>query len=469
MISTEVAVAPVERTYEVQGVAATVREEGTGPPVLFVHDWLETSVSFTAIAKALGPRCRRLLFDLPGFGSTPTPEGWNFSLDAYAGFLQAVIHQSALREATLVLHGFGLLVGLRAVEAKGSEAERRVSRLVLLNGPLYDQGPKGLGVLRRRGPFEELSRLPPYDLPGYRRAMLARWGDPTYFDEEVVQALFRSWRPRGVQTLRALSHQSTKFKEALPRLREGLARWDGELQVLWGEDDPMLASEVGQRLSADLPRAEVLLFPDVGHQPHLEAPDAIAAELRKVLAERPAKASPETAKAAAPGPAHPAPRTTKEEGHAAATVSAPSEERAAAPSPPAVETPSPAPPTEAAAAPPVSEEEAAMAALTDLYAKEHDTLLEDPRRLRGLLAEVCPGARRPVNVLVAALEDGIPQALQGSSTKPPVRALTQKLEEQLVADRGLSPEVARWAVRAWGRAVGVIPASPANERRARRS
>src|ERR1043165_1563720 len=90
---------------------------------------------------------------------------------------------------------------------------------------------------------------------------------------------------------------------------------------------------------------------------------------------------------------------------------------------------------------------------------EHDrSLLDDPRRVEGLLRDLCPKDRREVNLLVSALREGIPAALFGStSTAAPLAAIermTRKLEEH----QGLAAQGARWAVESWALALGVIAA-----------
>ena len=274
---------PVDRTREINGQPSHFLEGGAGPTLFFVHDWLSTAVSFAALVHELGPRYRRIRVDLPGFGGTPAPEDWDHTLGSYAAFLNASLRETASRDATLVCHGFGTLVTLRALADDGGEASRRVSRLILLNGPLYDEAPKGVFSFLKKGPFEPLLTAPPHDLPTYRRRMLRLFGDPTYFDEAFVEEAYERWRPGGPATLRSLAEHLPQLRESLPRLRGVLQHWTGPVHLLWGEEDPFAGAEPAHRFHEEVRRAKVLIFPEVGYLPHVEAPKAVANQIRKVV------------------------------------------------------------------------------------------------------------------------------------------------------------------------------------------
>ena len=53
--------------------------------------------------------------------------------------------------------------------------------------------------------------------------------------------------------------------------------------VIGGEEDGPRFPELAANVAATIPDAELVLFPDVGHNPHFEAPDALHAELIRFL------------------------------------------------------------------------------------------------------------------------------------------------------------------------------------------
>jgi pimeloyl-ACP methyl ester carboxylesterase len=54
--------------------------------------------------------------------------------------------------------------------------------------------------------------------------------------------------------------------------------------VIWGERDPIVPREIGDRLAAMIPDARLQVIPRAGHQPQWEAPDAFQAALLPFLA-----------------------------------------------------------------------------------------------------------------------------------------------------------------------------------------
>jgi hypothetical protein len=93
--------------------------------------------------------------------------------------------------------------------------------------------------------------------------------------------------------------------------------------------------------------------------------------------------------------------------------------------------------------------------LAELVQTYGPALLDDARRVRALLSDTCPGDRREVGVLVAAVEEGIPGAISRASDTISVSGELDRLTTQLEDTRGLSYDAARWAVRSWAWVLGM--------------
>lgn len=80
-------------------------------------------------------------------------------------------------------------------------------------------------------------------------------------------------------------------------------------------------------------------------------------------------------------------------------------------------------------------------------------LVQDPRRLRALLSDTCPGATREIELLLRAQKAGITDEIlevrsRGSSS--PARGLiSRRLTRRMVAETETAEPAARWAVEAW--------------------
>lgn len=80
----------------------------------------------------------------------------------------------------------------------------------------------------------------------------------------------------------------------------------------------------------------------------------------------------------------------------------------------------------------------------------------DHKRIRGLLNDFCNGDYPAVNYLVTALEENVYSDLVVSSKPELYEVLSARLVKRLYTNRGMAPEIARWAVDSWALALGVI-------------
>jgi hypothetical protein len=92
--------------------------------------------------------------------------------------------------------------------------------------------------------------------------------------------------------------------------------------------------------------------------------------------------------------------------------------------------------------------------LRDLSQRYGADLLQDPRRVKGLIQDVAPGYRREQAVLVAAMEDGIPQRIAAASGPGPAKGDLARMAQTLGERRGLADAAALWGVQAWAWALG---------------
>jgi hypothetical protein len=98
--------------------------------------------------------------------------------------------------------------------------------------------------------------------------------------------------------------------------------------------------------------------------------------------------------------------------------------------------------------------------LVELVAREGRVVSDDPRRCIALLRDLCPGHKREISVLSAALDDGLVAGLPTSVGSAPVDLTIKRLAQRLVEDRGLGEGPAVWAVESWAIALGFAPAGP---------
>ena len=117
------------RTFE--GLRLAHLDEGTGPPVWFMHG--EPTWSFlwrTVFPPVVAAGFRVIVPDLPGFGRSDKPidMGW-YSYDRHTAAMAALLEELDLRGATMVVHDWGGPIGLRLAV----DHAERFDRIVFLD------------------------------------------------------------------------------------------------------------------------------------------------------------------------------------------------------------------------------------------------------------------------------------------------------------------------------------------------
>ena len=97
-----------DRRADVAGLPTFWREvRGGGSPVLYLHGSPTNSDDFLPFLELTGG----VAPDLPGFGRSGKPAGFDYSIPGYGRFLQAFVAELGLERFALVVHDWGV-VGL---------------------------------------------------------------------------------------------------------------------------------------------------------------------------------------------------------------------------------------------------------------------------------------------------------------------------------------------------------------------
>jgi pimeloyl-ACP methyl ester carboxylesterase len=238
--------------------------------LVFVHGNPGSADDWEALAVAAGAAgTRAVAFDLPDFGETVAPPGFEHSAEGYSAFIGEALAALGIERVHLVLHDFGGPIGL----IWAMENPDALAGVVLID----------TGVL-----------------PGYRWHTLARiWRTPVL--GEAFQAASRgraftrglaSKEPRGLpaEFLKGMgSHYDRRTKRAVLKLYratddpgavgEGLAAVmaprDLPALVIWGEEDAYLPVEYAERQRDIFPSADVHVLPNSGHWPFADSPETV--------------------------------------------------------------------------------------------------------------------------------------------------------------------------------------------------
>lgn len=258
-------------------------DEGTGPPLLFVHGNPTWSFAWRRLIPALSPQYRCLAPDHIGCGKSDKPAAYDYTLDRHVANLVALIDALDLREVTLIGHDWGGCIGM------GAAVERpdRFARFVLMNTAAFRSTRIPLRIAVCRIPL--LGGLAVRGLNLFSRAALwmAVEKPLTAAARTGYLAPYDSWAHR-IAVHRFV--QDIPLRPAHPsyarlvRIEEGLAQFrDRPMLLVWGERDWCFTPEFRREFERRFPQAESCPIADAGHYLFEDAPQQLLDRLEKFL------------------------------------------------------------------------------------------------------------------------------------------------------------------------------------------
>jgi len=256
-----------------------VVDVGDGPAVLLVHGTPTWSFLYRRIIDALRHEYRVIAPDLLGFGLSDKPETEAVAPQRQDGYLRALVDHLALDRFALVVHDFGGPIGL----SLALDRPEQVTQLALFNTWMWP-----------------------------RTDASARWAS-RFFGTGMGRWLYTNWNFSPNVMLPALTHQQltpavhAHYQRPFPTPADrhapwifardlvGANDWYASLwerherlrpipaRLLWGERDPGFGRDALHRWQSVFDQVETTTFPDAGHLPQEEAPDAVQAAIRSFL------------------------------------------------------------------------------------------------------------------------------------------------------------------------------------------
>ncbi|QEK91269.1 alpha/beta hydrolase [Achromobacter insolitus] len=261
------------------------------PAILLPHGYPCSSYEFRNLMPRLADRWLLVAPDYPGAGYSATPDGFDYSFDGYAVFLDRFVKTLGLDRFALYLHDFGSPIGARLAML----APHRVTALIIQNGdvPYEDAlGPKYADI-------EATWALPPAEM----RLAIGDSITEASFQEEFLNHVRPDIAERISPDLWTLhwSLMTARRKEIAIDLiaglkqnrfwfaqhRQYLAKHQPPTLIVWGPQDHYMPEASARAYLRDLPDAELHLLGG-GHwllETHL---DEVATLIRTFLQRVPA-------------------------------------------------------------------------------------------------------------------------------------------------------------------------------------
>jgi pimeloyl-ACP methyl ester carboxylesterase len=244
----------------------------TGPksatPVLLLHAWAETRLSFDRLIPLLPEGVHAIAIDQRGHGDAERPET-GYSLDGLARDVEAFLDALGISSAVMV----GSSSGGYVAQLVAIRSPSRVSGLVLVGSPR---------TLRGRPSFaDEIETLTdPIDPDWVRRSLtwFPRFAPvpESYVDDRVREGArvpAHVWRATFLG-LTTASPPTDAGTIAAPTL------------IVWGDRDEVLTRDQQEALAAAIPHSRLVVYADTGHLVLWEQPERLAADLASFLFEQ---------------------------------------------------------------------------------------------------------------------------------------------------------------------------------------
>ncbi|MEO7273676.1 MAG: alpha/beta fold hydrolase [Vicinamibacterales bacterium] len=260
-------------------------DEGSGPPLVFVHGTPSWSFEWRGLIRGLSRDYRCLALDHLGFGLSDRPREFAYTPEAHAENFQRFIGQVAPGPFTLVVHDFGGPIALPFCLRQ----PHQVARLVVLNSWMWSiASDPAMARQARFGGSIAGRLLYQYANFSLRVLMPYAYGDKRRLTPAVhrhyLDRFPDAWSRGTVlwQLAVALLGSSAHY-DRLWQQRAAFA--DRPSLIVWGLKDRAFQPSFLARWRDALPAARVVEIPSAGHWPQEEAPDEVLSALRSFLAD----------------------------------------------------------------------------------------------------------------------------------------------------------------------------------------
>lgn len=295
----------VDRTLTVAGLGTRLIEAApadladAAEGVLFVHGNPGSRLDWTDLADRIGAFARAAAFDMPGFGQAdkPTPgapvgsvddhrddeaaafDAFDYTVPAYAAFIEAARRRIGLRRVHLVLHDFGGPFGLQWAAGHLED----VASVTIINAPPV-QGYRWY-LLARAWRTPLLGELVQRTLVGPTFKWIAGRGHPKGLPRAFLDRMYRDYDAGTRRAVLAL-YRATDAAGMVSVDAARFAAADVPALVLWSTHDVYMSTRFAYVHRAAFPSATVVEIPDRGHFLMAEDPDAVAEHVVPFLRAR---------------------------------------------------------------------------------------------------------------------------------------------------------------------------------------
>ena len=263
---------------EINGVAAPIAEAGPSEATeaaVCLHAVPGSGRDFQWLLPETGNVMRSIALDLPGFGRADKPRDFPYSIEGYQQWLAPAIDELGVKRAHLILHSFHSQTGLMWAAMHPDKC----ASVTLLAGGVLENYPGNwiANIWKTRIAGEILQATttrPVFKLVMQRgnwRALPGKWLDDLITEDD-----------RDTRWVTLQLYRATNFDDG-HILRQALASRNLPALVIWGRKDPFISWTYAERQRETFANAEVHVWDDCGHLPHVQHPGRTAEKVTAFL------------------------------------------------------------------------------------------------------------------------------------------------------------------------------------------
>jgi pimeloyl-ACP methyl ester carboxylesterase len=296
-----------ERFGAIRGKAATitshdgtklhVEELGSGPCLVFAHGFSLTQDAWHYQRRDLPTQFRCVFFDQRGHGRSGRPDDHDYSLDALAGDLAAVLDWTGERRLVLVAHSMGGMASLKLAELEPERFGGQVAGLALVDSTYADalKGMSAAVTARGAASVQRATIRLAFKYFGQdpvRAAQLRRRGSDLGYLGTRLFGFGSNPSPGQVAFIdRMLAGTDIEvWAKVFPSLIDFdlshvLEQLDLPTLVAVGDADRLTPPASARHMAETIPGARLLILSDAGHLAFLEEHEVLGAELTALAGE----------------------------------------------------------------------------------------------------------------------------------------------------------------------------------------
>ena len=255
-----------QATTTIAGLRAPILRAGapSTEAIVFLHgnpgsgrDWQQLVEQTGAFARALAP-------DMPGFGQADKPGDFDYTVEGYARYLEALLQAEGVQRVHLVLHDFGGPWGL----SWAAQHADRVASITLMNVGLMPGYRWHYMARIWRTPILGELFMATTNRPGFKLSM--KQGNPRGLPDAYVEEMYRNFDKKTRAAVLKLYRNTSDVSALSERIAQVLAPRRIPALVVWGEADPFGPARYAQMQRQFFDVRRVVLLPDSGHWPMID-------------------------------------------------------------------------------------------------------------------------------------------------------------------------------------------------------